>query len=589
MLDGRPANGHFWVYYGGLSDVAYRLKVTDVQTGEAEIYDNPPGRLVSRADTVAFTAEPPAPLTAKLSPVPGGGPGSGLPPPVLLRRGPEFQANVTTAGVQYTPSVALRPDGRFMVTWSGEGQTPDGDALGRFYDAQGRPLTGEVSLNTSPGTQYGARAAASPTGEYMAVWFDEDHLYEDRIVGRVFDAAGQPLGDEFAISSPSPSQGYLSIVTDPAGGFLVAWFDGGSSNPTVPSSVRWQRFNRLGQRVGVEKAFNRHGLEVNVAASPAGGFVLVWTEYHPVYISETDVLALVLDAEGRPLDDQAIRVTTADGVHRQGRHVTPVPVFHSDGGFSVVWQTSIFAERGAFARRYDAQGQPDGPVTSLPGRVSDSPPALAALPSGETLMLWFDSGQIQDPDSGVFGQIFDSSWNPVGGRSRINTYTEYPQFEPALAVSGNEVVAAWSSGLGPSPILPPPGYGLGTQDGDHLGVFGQRFTLATCALDETQLCLGGRFQAEVRFTDPRVGQQGVARAIPLTSDTGAFWFFGEENAELVLKVLDGRTVNGHFWIYYGALSDVQYTITVTDTLTNQTKTYNNPRGRLASRADIGAF
>jgi len=94
---------------------------------------------------------------------------------------------------------------------------------------------------------------------------------------------------------------------------------------------------------------------------------------------------------------------------------------------------------------------------------------------------------------------------------------------------------------------------------------------------------------EVKFTDPRNGQPGDARAIPLTSDTGAFWFFGEENVELVLKVLDGRTVNGHFWVYYGALSDVQYTITVTDTLTDQVKTYINPRGRLASRADTEAF
>ncbi len=77
--------------------------------------------------------------------------------------------------------------------------------------------------------------------------------------------------------------------------------------------------------------------------------------------------------------------------------------------------------------------------------------------------------------------------------------------------------------------------------------------------------------------------------MPLTSDTGAFWFFGEDNLELILKVLDGRAVNGHFWFYAGALSDVAYTITLTDSLTGKVKSYHNDPGHLASRADVEAF
>jgi hypothetical protein len=77
--------------------------------------------------------------------------------------------------------------------------------------------------------------------------------------------------------------------------------------------------------------------------------------------------------------------------------------------------------------------------------------------------------------------------------------------------------------------------------------------------------------------------------MPLTADSGAFWFFQPSNIELVVKVLDGRTVNGHFWVFYGALSDVGYTITVTDTATGQSKTYTNPEHTLASRADTEAF
>jgi len=54
-------------------------------------------------------------------------------------------------------------------------------------------------------------------------------------------------------------------------------------------------------------------------------------------------------------------------------------------------------------------------------------------------------------------------------------------------------------------------------------------------------------------------------------------------------VLDGRSINGHFWVFYGALSDVQYTITVTDTITGAVRTYTNPQDAFASRGDTAAF
>lgn len=57
----------------------------------------------------------------------------------------------------------------------------------------------------------------------------------------------------------------------------------------------------------------------------------------------------------------------------------------------------------------------------------------------------------------------------------------------------------------------------------------------------------------------------------------------------MIKVVDGRAFNGYFWVFYGALSDVEYTITVTDMTTGVAKTYSNPQGRLASVADTSAF
>ncbi len=111
-----------------------------------------------------------------------------------------------------------------------------------------------------------------------------------------------------------------------------------------------------------------------------------------------------------------------------------------------------------------------------------------------------------------------------------------------------------------------------------------------CVPGAATLCLnGGRFRAEARWRVVASGESGQASAVPLTGDTGYFWFFSANNIELVLKVVDGRAVNGKFWVFYGALSNVEYEITVTDSQTGQVRVYNNASGQLASVADTAAF
>lgn len=110
-----------------------------------------------------------------------------------------------------------------------------------------------------------------------------------------------------------------------------------------------------------------------------------------------------------------------------------------------------------------------------------------------------------------------------------------------------------------------------------------------CQASASRLCLkNGRFAVEVAWKDFQ-GNRGVGTAVGLTADTGYFWFFDAANVEVVLKVLDGTATNGHHWVFYGALSNVEYDITVTDTLTGKFKTYRNPSGKFGSLGDTMAF
>jgi hypothetical protein len=67
-------------------------------------------------------------------------------------------------------------------------------------------------------------------------------------------------------------------------------------------------------------------------------------------------------------------------------------------------------------------------------------------------------------------------------------------------------------------------------------------------------------------------------AVTETSDTGMFWFFSANNIEIIIKVVTGCSFNSRVWVFAGGLTNVAYTITVTDTVTGVSKTYSNPQG-----------
>lgn len=101
----------------------------------------------------------------------------------------------------------------------------------------------------------------------------------------------------------------------------------------------------------------------------------------------------------------------------------------------------------------------------------------------------------------------------------------------------------------------------------------------TCLAGDSALCLNqSRFQVEVAWRTAS-GTSGTGQAVELTADSGYFWFFDADNVELVIKILDGCFAPfDTFWVFAAGLTDVEVEITVTDTLTNAVKTYNNPLG-----------
>jgi hypothetical protein len=100
-----------------------------------------------------------------------------------------------------------------------------------------------------------------------------------------------------------------------------------------------------------------------------------------------------------------------------------------------------------------------------------------------------------------------------------------------------------------------------------------------CVAGGTRLCLqGGRFAVDVTYVLADAAGSGAGTTLPLTVDTGAYWFFSQANIEMLVKVLNGCATGNHFWIFAAGLTNVQVVLTVTDTQTGAARRYVNPQG-----------
>jgi len=89
---------------------------------------------------------------------------------------------------------------------------------------------------------------------------------------------------------------------------------------------------------------------------------------------------------------------------------------------------------------------------------------------------------------------------------------------------------------------------------------------------------GDRFRVKMGWATGQ-GPTGPGFTKTLTGDTGYAWFFQESNVEVLLKVLNGCGLNGHFWVFAAGLTNVRTDITVADSLTGAVKIYHSPTGQ----------
>ena len=113
-----------------------------------------------------------------------------------------------------------------------------------------------------------------------------------------------------------------------------------------------------------------------------------------------------------------------------------------------------------------------------------------------------------------------------------------------------------------------------------------------CVPDAWTVCLlGGRFEIKVNWEDYQHVHRDALVASAGTPESALFYFRQPANWEFLIKIIDGCSLNGKYWVYFAAATDVGYVVTVRDTQsTAPPREYTNTLGTASPAVnDSGAF
>ena len=496
----------------------------------------------------------------------------------------------------------LAPGTLYAATNKGLFKTTDGGATWAASGLLDQGIYGLAVDPTSPSTLYAGTWASAEIGSFGYVfksldagqsWSQVDAMHNDIVISFGVD----PLDSSIVFGGTLSG----SVLRSGDAGETWAQVDsvGGAVYQVVPDPVRsGVVYSRWGTTTYVPWAIPTGTLRrtrdggatwTDVAGLPStipGPFVIDPNDANVLYSVTNGSLYRSIDgaeswsvmapavASGQLAvsgGDPQFLYSAGEGVLRFDLAVLPP---HCDAS-----PTTLCLQYGRFSATLRGTIGPIGPI----------PPVPAVPVTSESGYFWFfspdnvevvvkvlDGTAINDHFWVFYGSLSDVGYMLTITDNLTGESKDYvnPQGTLASVADTNafpNAVSATGTARVPAALLPAPPRSLGVPDPPALSL------------------QDGRFLVRVSWESGPGGPSVPATPVPLTDDSGYFWFFGETNVELVVKVLDGRLVNGHFWVFYGALSDVHYMVNVTDTRTGVTVSYENPQGTLASVADTNAF
>lgn len=381
--------------------------------------------------------------------------------------GNEFQVNTTTTNHQLRPDVAADDNGNFVVVFENTLPVTAANVSAQRYDSAGQPIGVEFLVNSTMNSDHTFPSVAmAPDGKFVVAWQDfGDDGSGTGIFAQSFNSDGLAQGTNISpVNTTTQDAQHRSDVTMHAdGSFVVVWEHNPAGNVTK-RRIRGRRFTASGVALG-----NEFDISTDVAidhtypkvvADGMGNFIVGWSAGNVG--ADQDVVFRRYDADGVPQGEPVQVNVTSKMVNASGTRNNMSIGSDSLGNLVVAWRADNFsgpgvvgATIGILARRYDSSGNALSASFEVNTDNPSGAPEVAVEPGGRFAIAY------EAPDgslAGIFVRLYSAGGQPIGTARQHNFTTTLLQENPAIALDGNgRGLVAWEAG--------------NNQDGDRDGVF----------------------------------------------------------------------------------------------------------------------
>ena len=282
-----------------------------------------------------------------------------------------------------------------------------------------------TAICTASGQQSSLQIVSDGAGGVIIAWEDTRNVHFDIYAQRV-DAHGNVLWkkDGVSICSAPENQNRPRIVSDGSGGAIITWHDvrNGISNSDIyaqhidaDGNVQWTK-----DGIPVCAVANAQNSPC-IATDGAGGAIIIWQDFRTNY---ADLYAQRINKNGESL-------WAKDGVlvcGTSGAQGAPVVVVDGVGGIIVVWQDFRRTYADIYAQRVDGSGKTAWErsgvaLCNAPGH--ESFPVITGNGAEGAIVAWVDT---RNGNNDVFAQQVD-------GNGTVQWLTNGI---PVCTVSGNQ-------------------------------------------------------------------------------------------------------------------------------------------------------
>lgn len=410
--------------------------------------------------------------------------------------GAQFQVNTYGTSDQDFTSVAVQPNGDFVVVWESPGEymmdTSGGSIQAQRYASDGTALGNQVQVNTyTTNTQSRPDVAVDSEGDFVVVWesFEADNGDSDfaSIQGQLFASDGSTVNAQFLVNTyTSGSQLSPSVAMQPGGAFVVAWDTPKSDVKPSSTSVVAQRFNSDGTTNGdliqVNSYVTQRQQIPSVAIWSNGDFVIAWESFGS---AGDDSSSYSIQAQRFTSDGMANGGEFQVNTYTQGSQRGVSVAVNETGEFVIVWSSygssgTDTSTSSVQAQRYNSDGTANGAEFQVNTYTSgyQKDPAVALEADGEFYIVWAsaESDNGDDSSSSIQGKRYGSDGGQIGQEFLVNTYTTNDQSKPAIAHAiDGEFIVTWQSN------------GSGAGDNNGLSAQGQQMQLSATVGDRVWL------------------------------------------------------------------------------------------------------